>query len=320
MRELFCVIAIGTLLHTAPLYDLPSGCLLQVSAAVDGGAGSLRSAIAAAARCDGYADIRVNVKDVYLDAPLPKLTNAWGVRLRGNSRIQASDVTGPLITVQAPVFNLEDITVGGEGDGMAVVAIADHVHAAGVRIENFEYALVVARTDAEVALHRSHFESNHYGLYAAQPFARIEVSDTTFAGIQHTALHVLGNADSAITLRRSRFLENQNDIVGNYGLLSMYDSALEGARQSSLVASTGDHHIFGSRIHALGPYALMLDGNGSIVLQESLVRSRGIGLYAPNAKAIAAVHSEIHGDRTNWVLPDQVGLASTESSFRNPPG
>lgn len=242
---------------------------VDVTSEADRGPGTLREALFIVAAANGKADVRLKVKSIAPETPLPPLVNPHGVRIiaqPGGTQIDAHALSGtPVLDVAGANTSLEGLHLRNcPASGILLRATQFRLRAS--TIESCDVGVDVAENASDVLLEHNLFTGDRIGVRFAASTPNAVVVGNTFSHSRDAGVWaVRAQPDargSAIAVRENHFAGNRSGVVAaNVGVL-IERNEFNGDAESG--------------VHLLGA--------GAIVRGNHVTAGAGMGVMADNAR------------------------------------
>jgi hypothetical protein len=281
---------------------------VDVTSPGDSGPGTLREALFIAAAAKGQANVVIRTKTITLQAGLPPLVNAHGVRIvaaQPGAEIDARALTaGPVLDVVGDNTSIEGVALRN-CSGTAILLRAAHFHLQSSAVESCDVGVDVMDNASDVLLEHNRFASDRIGVRFGAPSRNTVVVGNSFlqnkdAGLWAVRGSAAGRAGT-ITVRDNHFSANGSGVVtGNVSLLverndvaSSRDAAIHligggavirsnqirGGTTMGIVAEyAGEAVIDGNELEQFATYAIMVRGSPNALVRGNRIHSCGYGM------------------------------------------
>jgi parallel beta-helix repeat protein len=284
---------------------------LIVSNGEDSGPGSLREALFSAARANERPRIRLKVKHITLQNPLPPATHASGFVLEGDAQGTVIDARtlghNVALDVQAPNVVLRMLTVESDA-GTAILIRAGDILAQDLTIEHADIGISIAGAGSQLRLMNStlrenriglqlmaptlgvlqhnHFDSNtETGIWAVLPASptdeghgQLQISDNKFNGERDSV--VLANA--RVMVEKNEFVGNKHNAISVLaGEATIRSNTIRGSAGSGILADgVSRAMISGNDIGQCPGTGIFLRSASNVVVEKNRLYSNAYGIVA----------------------------------------
>jgi hypothetical protein len=281
---------------------------VEVTSAADRGPGTLREALFIVAASNAKADVRLRVRSIAPETPLPPLVNPHGVRIlapEGATEINAQALGGgPVLDVAGANTSIEGLQLRNcPGSGILLRAAQFRLRAS--TIEACDVGVDVAENASDVLLERNRYTANRIGVRFAASNRNAVVAGNTFSRSRDAGVWaVRAQPDArgiAVTVRENRFDGDRTGVVAaNVALLierndftAQSEAAVHllgagavvrgnhvsGAPGMGIIAENArDSVIDNNELDHLGAYGIMVRGSASVLVRTNRVHNCGYGL------------------------------------------
>jgi hypothetical protein len=281
---------------------------VEVTSAADRGPGTLREALFIVAAANGKADVRLRVKSIAPETPLPPLVNPHGVRIigpPGGTQIDAHALGGtPLFDVAGANTSLDGLHLSNCA-ASAILLRAAQFRLRASTIDGCDVGVDVAENASDVLLERNLFSGDRIGVRFAASTRNTVVVGNTFSHSRDAGVWaVRAEPDargSAIAVRENHFDGDRSGVVtANVGVLierNDFDSNAEsgvhllgagaivrgnhvtgGAGMGVMADTARDDVIDNNELDHLGAYGVMVRSSASILVRANRVHNCGYGM------------------------------------------
>ena len=293
--------------HTAGLAATP--LTVEVTSAADRGPGTLREALFIVAATNGRADVRLRVRSIAPETPLPPLVNPHGVRILapegGATEIDAHGLGGgPVLDVAGANTSIEGLQLRN-CTGSAILLRAAQFHLRRSVIEACDVGLDVAENASELLLESNRFTSDRIGVRFAASTRNAVVAGNTFSKSRDAGVWaVRAQPDArgiAVTVRENHFDGDRSGIVAaNVALLIernefavpseaavhllgagalVRGNHVSGGPGMGIIAENARESVIdNNELDHLAAYGIMVRGSASILVRANRVHNCGYGL------------------------------------------
>ena len=286
----------------------PGTLTVDVTSAADRGPGTLREALFIVAATNGRADVRLRVKSIAPETPLPPLVNPHGLHIighQGGTQIDGHALSG------SPVLDVAGVNTSIEGlhfrncPASAILLRAAQFHLRGSTIEGCDVGVDVAENAADVLLEHNLFSGDRIGVRFAASTRNGVVVGNTFSHSRDAGVwavraepDVRGNP---IALRENHFESDRSGVVAaNVGVLierNQFEADTEsgvhllgagaivrgnhvtgGAGMGVMADNASDDVIDNNELDHLGAYGVMVRSSASILVRANRIHNCAYGM------------------------------------------
>jgi parallel beta-helix repeat protein len=309
---------------------------LIVSNGEDSGPGSLREALFSAARANQRPRIRLEVKHITLQNPLPPATHSLGFVLEGDAQGTVIDARAlghnVALDVQAPNVVLRNLTIESDA-GTAFLIRAGNVLAQDLTIEHADIGMSIAGAQSQLRLSNSTLRDNRIGLQIMAPttgvlqhnrfenntetgiwavlpagseveeHAQLQLSDNRFNGDRDSV--VLANA--RVTVEKNEFAGNKHNAISVLaGEATVRSNTIRGAAGSGILADgVSRAMISGNDIGQCPGTGIFLRSASNVVVERNRLYSNAYGivaLFSSGSAPVTLVDNLIFAQQVDGVL------------------
>jgi len=281
---------------------------VEVTSAADRGPGTLREALFIVAASNGKAEVRLRVRSIAPETPLPPLVNPHGVRIlapEGATEINAHALGGgPVLDVAGANTSIEGLQLRN-CPGSAILLRAVQFRLRASTIEACDVGVDVAENASDVLLERNRYTANRIGVRFAASNRNAVVAGNTFARSRDAGVWaVRAQPDArgiAVTVRENHFDGDRSGVVAaNVALLIERNefvaqseaavhllgagAVVRGNHVSSapgmgiIAENARDSVIDNNELEHLGAYGIMVRGSASVLVRANRVHNCGYGM------------------------------------------
>jgi len=281
---------------------------VEVTSAADRGPGTLREALFIVAANKGKAEVRLRVRSIAPQTPLPPLVNPHGVRILGQEGATEIDAHGlgsvPVLDVAGTNTSIEGLQLRNCA-GSAILLRAAQFHLRRSVIEACDVGVDVAENASDVLLEGNRFTSNRIGVRFAASTRNAVVAGNTFAKSRDAGVWaVRAQPDArgiAVTLRENHFDGDRSGVVAanvalliernqfaapseaavhllGAGALVRGNHVSGGAGMGIIAENAHESVIDNNELDHLAAYGIMVRGSASILVRANRVHSSGYGM------------------------------------------
>ena len=281
---------------------------VEVTSAADRGPGTLREALFIVAANNGKAEVRLRVRSIAPQTPLPPLVNPHGVRILGQEGATEIDAHGlgsvPVLDVAGTNTSIEGLQLRNCA-GSAILLRTAQFRLRRSVIEACDVGVDVAENASDVLLEGNRFTSNRIGVRFAASTRNAVVAGNTFAKSRDAGVWaVRAQPDArgiAVTLRENHFDGDRSGVVAanvalliernqfaapseaavhllGAGALVRGNHVSGGAGMGIIAENAHESVIDNNELDHLAAYGIMVRGSASILVRANRVHSSGYGM------------------------------------------
>jgi len=281
---------------------------VEVTSDADRGPGTLREALFIVAAANGNADVRLKVKSIAPETPLPPLVNPHGVRIiaqQGGTQIDGHALSGgPVLDIAGANTSIEGLQLRN-CPGSAILLRATQFRLRASSIESCDVGVDVAENASDVLFERNRFSGNRVGVrFAASTRNAVLVGNTFSSSRDAGVWAVRAEPDArgaALTMRENHFDGDRSGIVAaNVAVLiernEFANAAEAGVHLLGAGAVVRGNHVSGgpgmgiiadtaresvidnNELDHLGAYGIMVRSSASVLVRANRVHNCGYGL------------------------------------------
>jgi Right handed beta helix region len=281
---------------------------VEVTSDADRGPGTLREALFIVAAANGNADVRLKVKSVAPETPLPPLVNPHGVRIiaqQGGTQIDGHALSGgPVLDIAGANTSIEGLQLRN-CPGSAILLRATQFRLRASSIESCDVGVDVAENASDVLFERNRFSGDRVGVRFAASTRNAVLVGNTFSNSRDAGVWaVRAEPDArgaALTMRENHFDGDRSGIVAaNIAVLierNEFANAAEagvhllgagavvrgnhvsGGAGMGIIADTARESVIdNNELDHLGAYGIMVRSSASVLVRANRVHNCGYGL------------------------------------------
>lgn len=279
---------------------------LTVTSGADDGRGSLRQAVLAADRADGFARIDIRVPRIVLESPLPPLVNAHGVLITGGATVaelDASRTGGAALDVASPNSSVQRLRIITARTG--VVVRATNVRLTELQIDDADVGVLAGAGADGLAIERSAFRRNRIGVQNADG-GRAQVSATRFEDHALAAIWAVSTrTPSEMAVLDSRFLNDAGGVVLVNRSARVELNEFNGMRETAVLVTTGRAIVRANRIRSGRGFGVLLDRVASAtVYRNEIANNCAGGVMVRHAQAADVLSNELYTNGFGIIVLD----------------
>jgi hypothetical protein len=281
---------------------------VEVTSDADRGPGTLREALFIVAAANGNADVRLKVKSVAPETPLPSLVNPHGVRIiaqQGGTQIDGHALSGgPVLDIAGANTSIEGLQLRN-CPGSAILLRATQFRLRASSIESCDVGVDVAENASDVLFERNRFSGDRVGVRFAASTRNAVLVGNTFSNSRDAGVWaVRAEPDArgaALTLRENHFDGDRSGIVAaNIAVLIernefanpseagvhllgagavVRGNHVSGGPGMGIIADTARESVIdNNELDHLGAYGIMVRSSASVLVRANRVHNCGYGL------------------------------------------
>jgi hypothetical protein len=281
---------------------------VEVTSDADRGPGTLREALFIVAAANGNADVRLKVKSVAPETPLPPLVNPHGVRIiaqQGGTQIDGHALSGgPVLDIAGANTSIEGLQLRN-CPGSAILLRATQFRLRASSIESCDVGVDVAENASDVLFERNRFSGDRVGVRFAASTRNAVLVGNTFSNSRDAGVWaVRAEPDArgaALTLRENHFDGDRSGIVAaNIAVLIernefanpseagvhllgagavVRGNHVSGGPGMGIIADTARESVIdNNELDHLGAYGIMVRSSASVLVRANRVHNCGYGL------------------------------------------
>jgi hypothetical protein len=281
---------------------------VEVTSDADRGPGTLREALFIVAAANGNADVRLKVKSVAPETPLPPLVNPHGVRIiaqQGGTQIDGHALSGgPVLDIAGANTSIEGLQLRN-CPGSAILLRATQFRLRASSIESCDVGVDVAENASDVLFERNRFSGDRVGVRFAASTRNAVLVGNTFSNSRDAGVWaVRAEPDArgaALTLRENHFDGDRSGIVAaNIAVLIernefanpseagvhllgagavVRGNHVSGGPGRGIIADTARESVIdNNELDHLGAYGIMVRSSASVLVRANRVHNCGYGL------------------------------------------
>jgi hypothetical protein len=281
---------------------------VEVTSDADRGPGTLREALFIVAAANGNADVRLKVKSVAPETPLPPLVNPHGVRIiaqQGGTQIDGHSLSGgPVLDIAGANTSIEGLQLRN-CPGSAILLRAAQFRLRASTIESCDVGVDVAENASDVLFERNRFSADRVGVRFAASTRNAVLVGNTFSNSRDAGVWaVRAEPDArgaALTMRENHFDGDRSGVVAaNIAVLiernEFANAAEAGVHLLGAGAVVRGNHVSGgpgmgiiadtaresvidnNELDHLGAYGIMVRSSASVLVRANRVHNCGYGL------------------------------------------
>jgi hypothetical protein len=283
--------------------ELRAGASLVVISGRDSGGGTLREALATAARSDVRVRIVLLPKRITLSSPLPPLVNAGGIVLdAGVSRCEldaAAIGDIPALQVAAPGTTISGLRIRN-ARGTAILVRAPRATFRNVAITDSADGIVLGARGA--VIEDSAFERNTNGVRADATAADATIRRCTFrrhdgAGIWAVTSGGATAAGAALRIENNAFREDRVAIVIVNLAAALTKNEVRGAVENAIYLLQSRAVLRGNRLLGGAGGGILADRAGNLVVEQNEIdHNGGVGIMIRSCRNARVQRNLLYGN------------------------
>ena len=281
---------------------------VEVTSDADRGPGTLREALFIVAAANGNADVRLKVKSVAPETPLPPLVNPHGVRIiaqQGGTQIDGHALSGgPVLDIAGANTSIEGLQLRN-CPGSAILLRATQFRLRASSVESCDVGVDVAENASDVLFERNRFSGNRVGVRFAASTRNAVLVGNTFSNSRDAGVWaVRAEPDArgaALTMRENHFDGDRSGVVtANIAVLIernefantseagvhllgagavVRGNHVSGGPGMGIIADTARESVIdNNELDHLGAYGIMVRSSASVLVRANRVHNCGYGL------------------------------------------
>lgn len=293
---------------------------ISVTSEADGGLGSLREAIFAAAKNPGKTQIKIKVNKIILKTPLPPLVNAQGIDIDTEESHAAIDAKllpeGPVLDVATPSAHILGLQINN-ASGQAILLRESGARIKGVVISNSKEGIYLVDGVQDVVIEQSRFEGNITGIHLQPAVSRVTVKDNTFLHQRKASIWAVSpkpqDMDKHINLvvRGNRFTRDFQSIVLIHAQGKIMNNSFEGMEEAAVYLVGSGSMAKNNRLSNGLRFGFSIDSSSGMVIEENEIdHNAGGGILLKSSSGVNI--------KRNRLYDNGYGMAVLFGSRANP--
>lgn len=277
---------------------------ISVTSGEDGGPGSLREAIFAAAKNPEKTRIRITVREITLQTPLPPLVNAKGIEIDGGEShavIEAKALRdGPVLDVSTPDTHILDLRIQ-DAPEQAILVRAFGARIKGVALSNCSEGIYLVDGVEDTVIEQSRFANNRTGVHLQPGTSRVIAKNNEFVGQKKASIWAVSPTPRAahieLKVRGNRFKGDFQSIVLIYSQGEIVNNSFEDAEDTALYLAGSGSVAKNNRISNGGRFGLSLDSSLGIVIEDNEIDHNAAGgILVQSSNGINIRHNKLYAN------------------------
>jgi parallel beta-helix repeat protein len=286
--------------------ELWSAPQIVVASSHDGGHGSLREGIFAAARGDRAARIVLRTKRVVLTTPLPPLVNRKGIVIdarESGCEIDGERLSGgPVLELRAPNSLVDGLRIR-RAAGSGILVRAAGVHLRNLRITDSAEAVTLSEGASDVVVENSRFESNGIGISLSNGTPRVSIHDNSFRRHDRAAVWAVSaeaplHAGSAgLIVRRNHFEEDRISVVQIHVPGRVEENDFRGAQEAAVYLMGSGIVVRDNRGREGASLGIFADGGEEALIEgNELDHNAAVGILLRSGRSSVVQRNRIYNN------------------------
>lgn len=279
---------------------------ISVTSKADGGLGSLREAIFAAAKNTGKTQIKIKVDEIILKTPLPPLLNAQGIDIDAEGSHAIIDAKllaeGPVLDIATPSTHISGLQINNAA-GQAILLRDSGARIKGVVISNCTEGIYLVDGVQDVVIEQSSFEGNGTGIHLQPAVSRVTVKDNAFSRQRKASIWAVSpkprDMDKRIhlTVRENRFSRDYQSIVMIHAQGEIMNNFFVGAEEAAVYLVGSGIMAKSNRISNGQRFGFSIDSSSGMVIEENEIdHNAGGGILLQSSNSVNLKRNRLYGN------------------------
>lgn len=269
--------------------ELRADASLAVISGRDAGGGTLREALATAARHDGRVRITIQARHITLLSPLPPLVNADGIALDALASRCEIDASGigdvPALQVMAAGSTISGLRIANARNAGILVRTRG-VAMRDVAVRGSNDGVVIAGA-AGTLIERSLFERNTNGVRVDGTSAGTTIRGCTFRGQDGAGIWAVSGGRTAAVLRieNNRFHDDRVSIVAVNVAAAVTKNEIRGAAENAIFVMQSRSLLRGNRILGGAGGGILGERSDNLLVESNEIdHNAGVGIMVRSCR------------------------------------
>ncbi len=279
---------------------------IYVTSKDDGGPGSLREAIFAAAKNAGRTQIKIKAKEIILKTPLPPLVTAQGIDIDAGESHAVIDAKllpkGPVLDVSTPGTHISNLQIRNAA-GQAILVREPGARIQGVSLSGCAEGIYLVDGVKDVVIEQSRFDGNVTGIHFQPGVSRVVAKNNEFNRQKKASIWAVspkpGDIDTHIdlTVRGNRFSGDFRSIVLIHSRGEIVNNSFEGAEDAAVYLTGSASMAKGNRVSGGLRFGFSIDSSSAMVIEDNEIdHNAGGGILLQSSNGVSIKHNKLYGN------------------------
>lgn len=279
---------------------------IYVTSGEDGGPGSLREAIFAAAKNPERTRIKIKAREIILRTPLPPLVNAQGIDIDAEESHAVIDAgllpKGPVLDISTPGTHILGLQIKNAA-GQAILVREPGTRIKGASLSSSTEGIYLVDGVQDVVVEKSRFEGNATAIHLQPAVSRVTVKDNAFSRQRKASIWAVSpnprDMDKHInlTVRGNRFSRDFQSIVLIHAQGEIVNNSFEGAEVAAVYLVGSGSMAKGNRVSNGQRFGFSIDSSSGMVIEENEIdHNAGGGILLQSSSNVNIKRNRLYGN------------------------
>jgi len=279
---------------------------IAVTSKEDGGPGSLREAIIAAAKNAGRTKIKIKASEIILKTPLPPLVNAQGIDIDAEVSHAVIDATllskGAVLDISTPDTHILNLQIKN-ASGQAILLRESGARIKGVSLSNCTEGIYLVDGVQDVMIEQSRFEANGTGIHLQPDVSRVIVKNNVFSSQRKASVWAVSpkprdpDTHIDITVRGNSFSRDFQSIVLVHTQGEIMNNSFDSAEESAVYLLGSGSMAKSNRVSNGRRFGFSIDSSSGMVIEENEIdHNAGGGILLKSSDSVNIKRNRLYGN------------------------
>lgn len=286
--------------ESAPAAEIP------VTSKEDGGPGSLREAIFAAARNSGKTLIKIKVNEIILKTPLPPLVNAQGIDIDAEGSHTVIDAKllpeVPVLDISTPGTHILNLQIKNAA-GQAILVRELGARIKGVSLFNCREGVYLVDDVQDLVIEQSRFEDNGTGIHLQPGVSRVIAKNNVFSRQKKASIWAVSPKPRAadtyidVTVRGNSFSKDFQSIVLIHAQGEIMNNVFEEAEEAAVYLVGSRSMAKSNRVSNGQRFGFSIDSSSGLVIEENEIdHNAGGGILLQSSNGVNIKRNKLYNN------------------------